>query len=155
MSLRAILKRQVINRSYFSKNKWFSTKNISVTSKSGNLELIEESDTSVISKTWSPKQMPKSSAARFETVDIAQQPNPAAAMKLISKVPVIQVHENIAACDGGGGKLGHPKIYINLVHNQKTLFLIFNILFILRIKNKQFRAHIAVYVINRNKTFMV
>lgn len=69
-------------------------------------------------ETWSKKQMPKSLAmrgARFETVNIEKQPSPTPAIELISKVPVIELHENIVACDGGGGKLGHPKIYINLV----------------------------------------
>lgn len=78
----------------------------------------EPSSSSSLSKTWSQKQMPKSLAmkgARFETVDISKQPYPAPAIELIAKTPIIQVHEHIVACDGGGGKLGHPKIYINLV----------------------------------------
>ena len=71
-----------------------------------------------LTETWSKKQIYKSLAiqgARFETVNIKKQPNPTPAIDLISNVPVIEVHENIVACDGGGGKLGHPKIYINLV----------------------------------------
>lgn len=82
--------------------------------------------------------------ARFETVDIAKQPNPAAAIDLIAKVPVIKVLENIVACDGGGDKLGHPKIFINLVNSLFSLLLFF------RIKNKQFRVLIVVCAINRN-----
>ena len=56
--------------------------------------------------------MPKSLAmqgARFETVNIEKQPNPTPTIDLISKVPIIEVHENIVACDGGGERLGHPK----------------------------------------------
>jgi NADH dehydrogenase (ubiquinone) Fe-S protein 6 len=36
---------------------------------------------------------------------------------MISKVPVKHVEERITHCDGGGGALGHPKVYINLVRN--------------------------------------
>lgn len=63
------------------------------------------------------------------------QPNPASAMELIANEPVRVVNGRKAVCDGGasnlpprrdnmykfiwyllgGGPLGHPKIYINLV----------------------------------------
>ncbi|CAB4063466.1 NDUFS6 [Lepeophtheirus salmonis] len=33
---------------------------------------------------------------------------------LVSKVPPIEVTERIVACDGGGGPLGHPRVFINL-----------------------------------------
>ncbi|XP_018654261.1 hypothetical protein Smp_171900 [Schistosoma mansoni] len=36
------------------------------------------------------------------------------AEKLIAEVPPIACKENITSCDGGGGALGHPKVYINL-----------------------------------------
>ncbi|KAA3671651.1 NADH dehydrogenase (ubiquinone) Fe-S protein 6, partial [Paragonimus westermani] len=39
------------------------------------------------------------------------------AEKLIAEVPPIPCHEHIVSCDGGGGALGHPKVYINLVSN--------------------------------------
>eukprot|EP01116_Phalansterium_solitarium_P007226 TRINITY_DN19771_c0_g1_i1.p1 TRINITY_DN19771_c0_g1~~TRINITY_DN19771_c0_g1_i1.p1 ORF type:complete len:141 (-),score=19.42 TRINITY_DN19771_c0_g1_i1:374-796(-) len=35
-------------------------------------------------------------------------------MHLIAQVPPIEVDGRRAACDGGGGPLGHPKVYINL-----------------------------------------
>ena len=35
-------------------------------------------------------------------------------MKLIEEVAPIEVDTHIVACDGGGGALGHPRIYINL-----------------------------------------
>lgn len=80
---------------------------------------LENKDKSLnIYETWSRKQIPKSLAMqgpRFENVDIGKQPNPTPAIHLISKISVKKVHENIVSCDGGGGKLGHPKIYINLV----------------------------------------
>ncbi|RTG86843.1 NADH dehydrogenase (ubiquinone) Fe-S protein 6 [Schistosoma bovis] len=37
------------------------------------------------------------------------------AEKLIEEVLPIACKENIISCDGGGGALGHPKVYINLV----------------------------------------
>ncbi|KAI9144734.1 zinc-finger domain-containing protein [Paraphysoderma sedebokerense] len=51
---------------------------------------------------------------RFEQVDMEAQPNPPSAMELIAQQPVRKVHGRVAVCDGGGGALGHPKVYINL-----------------------------------------
>lgn len=68
--------------------------------------------------TWSRKQMPRHDAmdgARFETINLERQPKPLAAIKLIEQAPVREVAERVVSCDGGGGPLGHPKIYINLV----------------------------------------
>ena len=39
-------------------------------------------------------------------------------MDLIKEVPPIVVDTNVVACDGGGGALGHPRIYLNLVEGQ-------------------------------------
>jgi len=50
---------------------------------------------------------------RFEQTDMRMQPAPAAAIELIAREPVRMVKERIAVCDGGGGPLGHPKIFIN------------------------------------------
>ncbi|KAK1131932.1 NADH dehydrogenase Fe-S protein subunit 6 ndufs6 [Melipona bicolor] len=36
------------------------------------------------------------------------------AIKLVDEVPPTSVKDKIVACDGGGGPLGHPKVYINL-----------------------------------------
>lgn len=36
-------------------------------------------------------------------------------INLIDEVPPSPKKERIVACDGGGGPLGHPKVYINLV----------------------------------------
>ncbi|XP_003701090.1 NADH dehydrogenase (ubiquinone) 13 kDa A subunit [Megachile rotundata] len=36
------------------------------------------------------------------------------AIKLIAEVPPASAKDRIVACDGGGGPLGHPKVYINL-----------------------------------------
>jgi len=39
---------------------------------------------------------------------------PAPAEEFIHEVPPKVVHGSSVACDGGGGALGHPRIYINL-----------------------------------------
>lgn len=42
------------------------------------------------------------------------QPSPEAAIELIHKQPVRWVHERQVSCDGGGGPLGHPRVFINV-----------------------------------------
>jgi len=37
------------------------------------------------------------------------------AINLINEVEPSSQKDRIVACDGGGGPLGHPKVYINLV----------------------------------------
>ncbi|KAK7468894.1 hypothetical protein VKT23_003391 [Stygiomarasmius scandens] len=67
--------------------------------------------------TWSANQRPRPTSAdgpRFEQTTMEVQPNPLSAMALIAEEPVRMVHGRKAVCDGGGGPLGHPKIYINL-----------------------------------------
>ncbi|EGN99659.1 Ndufs6, NADH-ubiquinone oxidoreductase complex I 13kd subunit [Serpula lacrymans var. lacrymans S7.3] len=51
---------------------------------------------------------------RFEQTAMELQPNPVNAMDLINQEPIRLVDGRKAVCDGGGGPLGHPKIYINL-----------------------------------------
>ncbi|BES88623.1 NADH dehydrogenase (ubiquinone) Fe-S protein 6 [Nesidiocoris tenuis] len=50
--------------------------------------------------------------ARF--VDKKKEVNPNFAINLINKVPPIPKKERVVSCEGGGGPLGHPKVYINL-----------------------------------------
>jgi len=67
--------------------------------------------------TWSTSQTPRpglGSGPRFEQTAMDLQPNPLSAMELIANEPIRLVHGRKAVCDGGGGPLGHPKIYINL-----------------------------------------
>ncbi|RDX55836.1 ubiquinone oxidoreductase 20 kd subunit [Lentinus brumalis] len=67
--------------------------------------------------TWSTSQRPRPAAhsgPRFEQTIMELQPNPLSAMEMISKEPIRVVHGRKAVCDGGGGPLGHPKIFINL-----------------------------------------
>lgn len=37
------------------------------------------------------------------------------AIKLVAEEPVTDIEARVVSCDGGGGALGHPKVYINLV----------------------------------------
>ncbi|KAF9231707.1 ubiquinone oxidoreductase 20 kd subunit [Melanogaster broomeanus] len=69
--------------------------------------------------TWSTSQKPRPAAfsgARFEQTVLELQPQPLSAMELIANEPIRVVHGRKAVCDGGGGPLGHPKIFINLDH---------------------------------------
>ncbi|XP_002918875.2 NADH dehydrogenase [ubiquinone] iron-sulfur protein 6, mitochondrial isoform X1 [Ailuropoda melanoleuca] len=42
------------------------------------------------------------------------------AIDLIAEQPVSEVGSRVITCDGGGGALGHPKVYINLDKETKT-----------------------------------
>lgn len=90
---------------------------------------------------WSTNQQTRAAAAsnpRFEQTVIELQPNPLSAMELVANEPVRLVHGRKAVCDGGersidwvqklafnllagGGPLGHPKIFINLVRCSQCL----------------------------------
>lgn len=50
-------------------------------------------------------------AVRFVTVQVNQN----FAINLVAEEPVGDVEARVVSCDGGGGALGHPKVYINLV----------------------------------------
>ncbi|KAH6917390.1 NADH:ubiquinone oxidoreductase kDa subunit [Coprinopsis sp. MPI-PUGE-AT-0042] len=67
--------------------------------------------------TWSTNQRIRPTAGsspRFEQTNMELQPTPLSAMEMIAQEPVRMVKGRKAVCDGGGGPLGHPKIYINL-----------------------------------------
>lgn len=84
---------------------------------------------------WSPSQQPREKAMtgpRFEQTIMERQvcmqhvfwvrglgltwrkPRPYAAIELIHKQPVRWTHDRKVVCDGGGGPLGHPRIFINV-----------------------------------------
>ncbi|KAF2437189.1 NADH-ubiquinone oxidoreductase [Tothia fuscella] len=66
---------------------------------------------------WSRSQQPREKAMvgpRFEQSIMEDQPRPLAAIELIHKQPVRWRKERVVSCDGGGGPLGHPRIFINL-----------------------------------------
>ncbi|KAL1959905.1 hypothetical protein VTO42DRAFT_573 [Malbranchea cinnamomea] len=67
--------------------------------------------------TWAASQQERAvamSGPRFEQTIMEYQPQPYAAIELIHKQPVRWVNKRIVSCDGGGGPLGHPRIYINV-----------------------------------------
>ncbi|KAJ3003996.1 UNVERIFIED_CONTAM: hypothetical protein HDU68_005392 [Siphonaria sp. JEL0065] len=69
---------------------------------------------------WSKSQLEKAAATtgpRFEQTNMALQPNPVAAIDLIAAVPVTLVAGRKASCNGGGGALGHPRVFFNLVRS--------------------------------------
>ncbi|KAI4844825.1 lactobacillus shifted protein [Aureobasidium sp. EXF-8846] len=66
---------------------------------------------------WSRSQQAREKAMvgpRFEQMIMYDQPRPLAAIELIHKQPVRWVKEKSVKCDGGGGPLGHPRIFINV-----------------------------------------
>ncbi|KAK1804916.1 hypothetical protein P4O66_019287 [Electrophorus voltai] len=42
------------------------------------------------------------------------------AIKLVAEEPVTHVEARVVSCNGGGGALGHPKVYINLDKETKV-----------------------------------
>ncbi|KAF2746076.1 hypothetical protein M011DRAFT_468933 [Sporormia fimetaria CBS 119925] len=72
---------------------------------------------------WSRSQVPREKAMsgpRFEQMIMGDQPRPYAAIELIHKQPVRWTKERTVSCDGGGGPLGHPRIFINVDKPQIT-----------------------------------
>ncbi|KAK5111347.1 hypothetical protein LTR62_005187 [Meristemomyces frigidus] len=66
---------------------------------------------------WSRNQKPRREAMvgpRFEQTIMEDQPRPYAAIDLIHKQPVRWTKTRTVSCDGGGGPLGHPRIFINV-----------------------------------------
>ncbi|CAP96365.1 hypothetical protein E8E15_004991 [Penicillium rubens] len=66
--------------------------------------------------TWASSQQPREQAMvgpRFEQTIMETQPRPYAAIELIHRQPVRWTKSKIVSCDGGGGPLGHPKVFIN------------------------------------------
>ncbi|CAG8765692.1 12311_t:CDS:2, partial [Ambispora leptoticha] len=66
---------------------------------------------------WSANQRDRRDAMigpRFENTDLEAQPRPLAAIELIDQEPIHFVEGRVASCHGGGGVLGHPRVYINL-----------------------------------------
>eukprot|EP00092_Neocalanus_flemingeri_P030238 GFUD01032817.1.p2 GENE.GFUD01032817.1~~GFUD01032817.1.p2 ORF type:complete len:120 (+),score=42.13 GFUD01032817.1:76-435(+) len=53
-------------------------------------------------------------SARFAVAGLEKQVNTQWAVDLIAAVPPKVVTKRVVSCDGGGGALAHPKIYINL-----------------------------------------
>jgi uncharacterized Zn-finger protein len=66
---------------------------------------------------WSATQRKRKDALgtlRFEGINLEAQPKPPAGINLLNRIPVELVESRTVSCDGGGS-LGHPRIFINLV----------------------------------------
>ncbi|XP_044517857.1 NADH dehydrogenase [ubiquinone] iron-sulfur protein 6, mitochondrial-like [Gracilinanus agilis] len=57
---------------------------------------------------------------RIRFVGRQKEVNENFAIDLIAEQPVSKVESRVISCDGGGGALGHPKVYINLDKETKT-----------------------------------
>ncbi|XP_073534595.1 NADH dehydrogenase [ubiquinone] iron-sulfur protein 6, mitochondrial [Phyllobates terribilis] len=57
---------------------------------------------------------------RVRFVGKQKEVNEKFAINLIAEQPVNEGENRIVSCDGGGGALGHPKVYINLDKETKT-----------------------------------
>uniref|UniRef100_UPI00398E7115 NADH dehydrogenase [ubiquinone] iron-sulfur protein 6, mitochondrial isoform X2 n=1 Tax=Pristiophorus japonicus TaxID=55135 RepID=UPI00398E7115 len=55
-----------------------------------------------------------------EKVTHTGQVNESFAIHLVAEEPVTEVTDRVVSCDGGGGALGHPKVYINLDKDTKV-----------------------------------
>merc|ERR1712059_120537 len=64
---------------------------------------------------WSKEDL---RSVRFSVTGIEKEVNNQWAIDLIAAVPVTKVKTRVVSCDGGGGALGHPKIFINLDHEK-------------------------------------
>jgi len=53
-------------------------------------------------------------SVRFAVTGLEKHVNNQWAIDLIAAVPPKVVSTRVVSCDGGGGALGHPKVYINL-----------------------------------------
>ncbi|KAF2845159.1 NADH-ubiquinone oxidoreductase [Plenodomus tracheiphilus IPT5] len=105
-----------------------SETNATPTSSEGSFDKVLQEDVATAEKlrkqqapnyqgVWSRSQNPREvamSGPRFEQSIIEDQPRPYAAIDLIHKQPVRWAHDKVVSCDGGGGPLGHPRIFINL-----------------------------------------
>jgi len=57
-------------------------------------------------------------SVRFQVTGQEKQVNPQWSQDLIQEVPIKMVATRLVSCDGGGGALGHPRVYINLDDGQ-------------------------------------
>ncbi|XP_003134215.1 NADH dehydrogenase [ubiquinone] iron-sulfur protein 6, mitochondrial [Sus scrofa] len=57
---------------------------------------------------------------RVRFSDRQKEVNENFAIDLIAEQPVSEVGSRVISCDGGGGALGHPRVYINLDKETKT-----------------------------------
>ncbi|MGH0157513.1 UNVERIFIED_CONTAM: hypothetical protein FKN15_049034 [Acipenser sinensis] len=56
--------------------------------------------------------------ARF--IERQKEVNENFAIDLVAEEPITEVESRVISCDGGGGALGHPRVYINLDKDTKV-----------------------------------
>ncbi|UYV66384.1 NDUFS6 [Cordylochernes scorpioides] len=84
-------------------------------------EQLGTQDKSPLDK-WTPVEKETHTGQKWEADDIRmvrfverpKQTNEMWAIDLINKVPPKPMKNRVVSCDGGGGALGHPKVFINL-----------------------------------------
>uniref|UniRef100_A0A8C3WHK1 NADH dehydrogenase [ubiquinone] iron-sulfur protein 6, mitochondrial n=1 Tax=Catagonus wagneri TaxID=51154 RepID=A0A8C3WHK1_9CETA len=57
---------------------------------------------------------------RVRFIDRQKEVNENFAVDLVAEEPVSEVGSRVVSCDGGGGALGHPRVFINLDKETKT-----------------------------------
>ncbi|XP_007520602.1 NADH dehydrogenase [ubiquinone] iron-sulfur protein 6, mitochondrial [Erinaceus europaeus] len=57
---------------------------------------------------------------RVRFVGRQKEVNENLAVELVAEQPVSEVGARVTSCDGGGGALGHPRVYINLDKDTRT-----------------------------------
>ncbi|XP_044743357.1 NADH dehydrogenase [ubiquinone] iron-sulfur protein 6, mitochondrial [Chrysoperla carnea] len=65
-------------------------------------------------KTHTDQQWDADDYRNVRFIDKPKHVNTNFSIKLINEVPPKPTKARVIACDGGGGPLGHPKVYINL-----------------------------------------
>lgn len=107
----------VIGKRFFSPKSIQKIDNSFQTSTVSLMERAPEPQAPNRATIWSKRQQPRSSIVdepRFLGIDMSAQPRPLAAIELLKQQPATCIEGRSVYCDGGG-LLGHPKVFINLV----------------------------------------
>ncbi|XP_012529951.1 NADH dehydrogenase [ubiquinone] iron-sulfur protein 6, mitochondrial isoform X2 [Monomorium pharaonis] len=99
-----------INSLYLSFNKMY--KNVAVKDATMQRTYATMDDDTYITHTGQVFEKDDYRLVRF--LNRPKEVNKNWAIKLINEIPPSPEKDKIVACNGGGGPLGHPKVYINL-----------------------------------------
>ncbi|KAI9662786.1 MAG: hypothetical protein M1829_006130 [Trizodia sp. TS-e1964] len=121
----SILRTQIqLSRPFSSQPSKNDTSTIPARATNETNEALEESPDRLLpaqapnrASTWAKSQRARSDAMTgplFEQTVIEYQPQPYAAIELVHKQPVTWTKDRVVSCNGGGGPLGHPRIFINV-----------------------------------------
>ncbi|XP_002155877.2 NADH dehydrogenase [ubiquinone] iron-sulfur protein 6, mitochondrial isoform X1 [Hydra vulgaris] len=85
---------------------------------SGNLQVplkyLRNTYASVEKVTHTGQKYDEDDWKKVRFIDGIKLVNDNIAAKLIDEIPPKEVSQRVISCDGGGGALGHPKVFINL-----------------------------------------